>query len=177
MCLLLSELRTLSSYLPLIRSKGFPRGSYQLKLLHCKGFFICTYCQKAESTKSVWFLSLFVLVTILQRNSTVRCIVLMEIYYGDVAHKIEETNKSHHPLSASWRCRKANHVFQCEPKGPRMWEENGRNPSPRIRKMPHLKQTGRKQRSEFLLLLPFVLVGPCMDWVVSLGLRESNLLP
>lgn len=155
MCLLLSELRTSLPYLPLSQSKGFPRGSSQLKLLHCKGFFMCIYCQKAESTKSVWFLSLFVLVTILQRNRTVRCTVLMEIYYGDVTHKIEETKKSHHPLSASWRCRKTSDVFQCEPKGLRTGEENGRNPSARGRNMPHLKLADRKQRSELLLQLPF----------------------
>lgn len=104
-----------------------------------------------------------------RKKEPIRYTVLMEIYCEDLAHKIVEAKKSHDPLSTSWRHRKASDAFWCEPEGLRTREAHGRNPRRRGGKMSHLKQAGRKQRSEFLLPVHFVLSRPSMDWMMSLG--------
>lgn len=96
--------------------------------------------------------------------------------YAELACVVMEAEKYLHLLSASWRLRKSAGIVQSEPeepgsqrckfqsKGRRRWDE-----------MSHFKQW-EKKRDEFLLLLPLVLFGPSVGWMMLTHTGECNLL-
>lgn len=102
-----------------------------------------------------------------------------ETCYEELAHMIVAPGKSHDLLSASWTPRKARGVIQSESKDLRSRETYSVNPSPRTREgevgCPG-STTRQKKGDEFLLLPPFVLFGPSVDWMMSTHFGEGSLL-
>lgn len=102
--------------------------------------------------------------------------IFMEIYDEDLAHEIMEANGSVELLPASWRCWEASDALWSESEGLRIGKGDGINPSPRAGKIPHLRQAGRTQRSEFLLPVSFALFRPSVDRMKPFSSGENSPL-
>lgn len=124
MCLL-SELRTLFSYLPnLCLGQGFSQGEFSVDLLPHGDFLPCAYYSTAENANPVWFLLLFVLVGLSGETEPIGYIytriyvylyvymyICVEIYCECLAHPIMEIEQSRDLPSASSTPRRAGDVI------------------------------------------------------------------
>lgn len=89
-----------------------------------------------------------------------------------------EPEKSHSLPSVSWRPRKSSSIIQYKSEDLRTMGTNSINPSLKEGDEVRCPGSGDRQgkKGEFLVLLPFVLFRPSMNWMMFSNTEEGNLL-